>query len=220
MRKYIIITALLVLAVSGFSAYTDTLTLTIYSKTGQAVVESIFVTIDTATVSSEYDTFYTDANGQCFIALPNDEIYKIRMYKSGVFYKDSLLFSWTAIDTAGGKDSVNVGLSYFLTPVKANYCINAHQNTDSDTIHSPAESVYVDIINANGDTLVSGYTDSLGNLPIDPDTLTAAQTYWAYLTDADSVFVNDYIVWVHSANTDKVLSVEMDSLATVTGLTR
>jgi len=212
MRKIaLIIMAFFVVSCFG---YVDSLYFDIYNAVTQAVVESIQVTLDTA--GTEDDTVFTDSNGQAGFLLDKDETYLFRFYKRGLYYKDSLSFGYVASDTTAGKDTVTITMKYFLDPVGAKYNIVAYNNSDNDTIFKPVDSMYVDIVNSTDDTLFSGYTDSLGNFPIDPDSLTNDAVYWAYVTDADSVYVNDYVVWTHSAGTEKNIGVEMDSLSSLT----
>jgi hypothetical protein len=210
MKKLILI---LLVTSFVFAAYVDELTITIYDSYTQELVESVMVTLDTA--GAEAETVYTDGNRGAVFTLDKDETFLFRMSKTNYYYKDSLIYSYDAA-LSGVKDTMTIGIGYFLDPVMANYCVNVNKTQDADTIVSYIESLYVDIVNQSDDTIISGYTDSLGNFAFDPALLTNNITYWAYVTDEDSVYVNDYMTWTHKPGNRKIINVVMDSLASVT----
>ena len=210
--KHVLLITILFLLAMPLLAQVDSLYLIIWETRSRAAIESVLVTIDTAASSSEYDSIYTDSNGKAVFGFPVDETYTFRLTKDG-YYADSIDYIWVSCATC-----TTVGqIQYPFAKYDSRMCAVVHLVDDSDTMMAYEESLTVSIVDANNDTFFTGQTDSVGVYAWLADSLTDGNTYWVHVHDADSIYNDDYMVFINDATSDnKVIPVQMDTAETAT----
>lgn len=211
MNKYFkIAVAIIAMSSLAFCAGLDSLTISLIDCETGSAVSSAWVKIDTAGVV--IDSSQTSGGSASFV-LSAADAYTVQLSKAG-YYSDSLVYT---IGTLADTNSHEVLVEF--CPFAAKPCVVAHiiDECGGDTIASYADSIKIDVVNVNDDTLLTGYTDTKGVFAFDVDTLTKGATYWAYATDPASVFNSDYVVFTWDADSPNVvIPIQMDSTRSVT----